>query len=107
MKKGTSEKRRPPILGLKTTNIHHDGTLYTLASGTSLPGASFDGDWFGLVPADQCLPLRSTVTSPEALQITDRFHLMKNLRDAFARILEGRTSEIRSAFRPSACFGCA
>ena len=35
--------------------------------------------------------------APEAIQIADRFHLLKNLREAFARFLEGQTQQIRSA----------
>ena len=36
--------------------------------------------------------------APNAVQVADRFHLVKNLRDAFARFLEGQTCQIREAF---------
>jgi hypothetical protein len=33
----------------------------------------------------------ATVGAPHAMQVADRFHLMKNLRDAFGRFLEGQS----------------
>ena len=37
--------------------------------------------------------------APDAVQVADRFHLMKNLRDAFGRFLEGQSQSIRNAAR--------
>lgn len=39
----------------------------------------------------------ATEGAPHAQQVADRFHLMKNLRDAFGRFLEGKSQTIREA----------
>ncbi len=41
----------------------------------------------------------AAVGAPKAVQVADRFHLIKNLRDAFGRFLEGQTHAIRDAVR--------
>lgn len=46
-----------------------------------------------------CFIKGATQGAPEAVQVADRFHLVKNVRDVFARLLDRYTTKIRKILR--------
>ncbi len=38
--------------------------------------------------------------APDAIQVADRFHLMQNLREALARVIERHSKQVRAVARP-------
>jgi transposase len=114
--RGTSEPARPTprVLGvddwafckgqrygtlLCDLEKHHPVELLPERTAESFTQWLQDHDGVEIISRDRGDIYRKGATegAPNAMQVADRFHIIKNLRDAFARFLESKSQQVREA----------